>query len=44
MTRAVIFDVNETMLDLAALDPLFAAWFGDPTARREWFARRCTSR
>jgi len=38
MNRAVIFDVNETMLDLGALDPLFAGWFGDPLARNEWFA------
>src|SRR5215211_5415132 len=39
MNRAVIFDVNETMLDLGALDPLFARWFGDPVARKEWFAQ-----
>ena len=39
MTRAVLFDVNETLLDLAALDPLFAMWFGDPAARRAWFAQ-----
>ena len=39
MNRAVIFDVNETMLDLGALDPLLAGWFGDPTARKEWFAQ-----
>ena len=38
MNRAVIFDVYETMLDLAALDPLFVRWFGDPIARKEWFA------
>jgi 2-haloacid dehalogenase len=35
MNRAVIFDVNETMLDLGALDPLFVRWFGDPIARNE---------
>lgn len=39
MNRAVIFDVNETMLDLGALDPLFVRWFGDPIARKEWFAQ-----
>jgi 2-haloacid dehalogenase len=39
MNRAVIFDVNETMLDLGALDPSFTRWFGDPTARKEWFAQ-----
>jgi 2-haloacid dehalogenase len=38
MNRAVIFDVNETMLDLGALDPLFVRWFSDPIARKEWFA------
>jgi 2-haloacid dehalogenase len=39
MSRAVVFDVNETMLDLAALDPLFTAWFGDPSARNAWFTQ-----
>lgn len=39
MTRAVVFDVNETLIDLAALDPLFTEWFGDPAARRVWFAQ-----
>ena len=39
MNRAVIFDVNETMLDLGGLDPLFVRWFGDPIARKEWFAQ-----
>ena len=39
MSRAVIFDVNETMLDLGALNPLFARWFGDQIARKQWFAQ-----
>ena len=39
MTSAVVFDVNETLLDLAALDPLFAEWFGRASVRREWFAQ-----
>src|SRR5690242_9584172 len=39
MRPAVVCDVNETMLDLAALDPLFASWFGEATVRREWFAQ-----
>jgi 2-haloacid dehalogenase len=38
MNRAVIFDVNETILDLGALDPVFTRWFGDPVARKAWFA------
>jgi 2-haloacid dehalogenase len=39
MRRAVVFDINETVLDLAALDPLIAGWFGVAAARREWFAQ-----
>jgi 2-haloacid dehalogenase len=39
MNRAVIFDVNETMLDLGALDPFFNEWFGDAAARKDWFAQ-----
>ena len=32
------FDVNETLLDLRALDAPFAAAFGDATLRPQWFA------
>ncbi|MBA2336485.1 MAG: haloacid dehalogenase type II [Acidimicrobiia bacterium] len=39
MARVCVFDVNETLLDLAALDPLFAAAFGSPGVRREWFGQ-----
>ncbi len=35
--RVLAFDVNETLLDLAALDPHFARVFGDARVRREWF-------
>jgi 2-haloacid dehalogenase len=35
--RVLVFDVNETLLDLAALDPHFARVFGDAKVRREWF-------
>jgi 2-haloacid dehalogenase len=35
--RACVFDVNETLLDLAALDPLFERAFGDASVRRLWF-------
>lgn len=35
----IVFDMNETLLDLSALDPLFAEAFGDAGARREWFAQ-----
>lgn len=33
----IIFDVNETMLDLRALDPHFERVFGDTGVRRLWF-------
>lgn len=34
----VTFDVNETLLDLAALDPLFEEHLGSATLRQTWFA------
>lgn len=37
MTETLIFDVNETLLDLAALDPHFARAFGDASVRSVWF-------
>jgi 2-haloacid dehalogenase len=37
--RTIIFDVNETLLDMSALDPLFADAFGDKSVRRTWFAQ-----
>ena len=39
MKRVLVFDVNETLLDVAALDPLFARVFGEPSVRREWFGQ-----
>ncbi len=33
----IVFDVNETLLDMSALDPLFADAFGDKFVRRIWF-------
>ena len=35
----VAFDVNETLLDLAALDPLFERSFGSASVRQRWFAQ-----
>jgi 2-haloacid dehalogenase len=35
----IAFDVNETLLDLRALDPLFARSFGDAALRPQWFAQ-----
>ena len=37
MARVCVFDVNETLLDLAGLDPAFARAFGAAAARQEWF-------
>lgn len=35
----IVFDVNETLLDLETLNPLFERVFGDPALMREWFAQ-----
>ncbi len=37
MKRVCVFDVNETLLDLAVLDPLFERAFGDASVRQSWF-------
>ena len=37
MARVCVFDVNETLLDLGALDPHFERVFGDVGVRRTWF-------
>jgi 2-haloacid dehalogenase len=37
MKRVLVFDVNETLLDMSALDPHFQRVFGDATVRVEWF-------
>jgi 2-haloacid dehalogenase len=39
MPRILVFDVNETLLDLAPLDPLFERAFGDKALRGAWFAQ-----
>ena len=36
--RILVFDVNETMLDINALEPHFARAFGDGQVLREWFS------
>ena len=41
MTRPapiLVFDVNETLLDLTTLEPVFEALFGERRAMRDWFA------
>lgn len=39
MPKALVFDVNETLLDLAAMQGPFAQAFGDAAPLGEWFAR-----
>jgi 2-haloacid dehalogenase len=39
MKKLIVFDVNETLLNLSALDPEFNRVFGDPSRRGEWFAQ-----
>lgn len=34
----IVFDVNETLLDITTLEPLFDRIFGDAGMLREWFA------
>jgi 2-haloacid dehalogenase len=33
----LVFDVNETLIDIEAMAPLFEQIFGDPRVTREWF-------
>lgn len=37
MADVIALDVNETLLDLAVLDPVFERSFGDAGLRRQWF-------
>jgi 2-haloacid dehalogenase len=37
MARACVFDVNETLLDLGSLDPIFEEVFGEADIRWAWF-------
>jgi 2-haloacid dehalogenase len=37
MSHICVFDVNETLLDLQALDPYFQHIFGNATLRKAWF-------
>ena len=39
MTTVIAFDVNETLLDMRALDPYFEALFGSAALRAQWFAQ-----
>ncbi len=39
MARVCVFDVNETLLDMGALDPHFERIFGDASKRQTWFGQ-----
>lgn len=39
MPKVIVFDVNETLLDLTALDPHFERAFGASSVRQHWFAQ-----
>lgn len=39
MPRIIVFDVNETLLDLRALEPHFQRAFGDASVMRQWFGQ-----
>jgi 2-haloacid dehalogenase len=39
MPRVIAFDVNETLLDLGPLDPLFERAFGAGALRAQWFGQ-----
>ncbi len=39
MLQVIAFDVNETLLDLRALDATFEELFGDAALRPQWFAQ-----
>ena len=43
MARVCVFDVNETLLDLKALDEHFGRVFGDAGVRPIWFAQMIQS-
>ena len=43
MRRVQVFDVNETLLDLAAMDPHFQRIFRDPGMRVAWFDQMISS-
>ena len=43
LPQVIVFDVNETLLDLAGLDPFFEQRFGDRHVRREWFEQMLRS-
>ena len=43
MPSVIVFDVNETLLDLRAMDPAFERAFGDRSVRQQWFQQLLSS-
>jgi hypothetical protein len=43
MRPLIVFDVNETLLDLETMVPIFERIFGDRSAMRLWFANLPTA-
>ena len=39
MARTIVFDVNETLLDLGALEPHFERLFGETAVLSQWFSQ-----
>ncbi len=39
MARVIVFDVNETLLDLSGLKPHFERVFGDANVLKQWFSQ-----
>ncbi|WP_030452530.1 haloacid dehalogenase type II [Herbidospora cretacea] len=42
MDQVLVFDVNETLIDLESMNPLFERIFGDARVVREWFGQLIT--
>src|SRR3984885_15199007 len=38
----LVFDVNETLIDIESIAPVFERIFGDPRAMRQWFGQLLT--
>ena len=37
--KVILFDVNETLLDLRAMDPIFERYFGNRSVLPLWFSQ-----
>ena len=39
LPSVLVFDVNETLIDIESMAPVFGRIFGDPAVMREWFGQ-----